>query len=221
MLHLIPQRKQINSPLRFLLKELYIIKTDANKGHFLNQPGSHVISACFSHLSLSQSPQNPHPCPISPYQWGGRHPRPAQSTASRFILCNKSATAGEPGNACKLCVCVIWWQVRLNQAPSGWMRGAQGSGIWGAEWWTGSGQGRRHKALFMCINMLYSSSGRHTYSQLHLFIDRFCTGCMYTENILRLHISDHFSLTFYKDIFRVFLLVFSVDWTSVSVQKSN
>lgn len=101
-------------------------------------------------------------------------------------------------------VCVIWWQVRLNQAPSGWMRGAQGSGIWGAEWWTGSGQGRRHKALFMCINMLYSSSGRHTYSQLHLFIDRFCTGCMYTEKILRLHISDHFSLTFYKDIFRVF-----------------
>lgn len=68
VLHLIPQRKQINSPLRFLLKELYIIKTDANKGHFLNQPGSHVISACFSHLSLSQSPQNPHPCPISPYQ---------------------------------------------------------------------------------------------------------------------------------------------------------
>lgn len=62
-------------------------------------------------------------------------------------------------------VCVIWWQVRLNQAPSGWMRGAQGSGIWGAEWWTGSGQGGRHKALFVCINMLYSSSGRHTDSQ--------------------------------------------------------
>lgn len=62
-------------------------------------------------------------------------------------------------------VCVIWWQVRLNQAPSGWMRGAQGSGIWGAEWWTGSGQGGRYKALFMCIHSLYSSSGRHTDSQ--------------------------------------------------------
>lgn len=59
-------------------------------------------------------------------------------------------------------VCVIWWQVRLNQAPSGWMRGAQGNSIWGAEWWTGSGQGGRHKALFVRINVLYSNSGRHT-----------------------------------------------------------
>lgn len=38
-------------------------------------------------------------------------------------------------------VCVIWWQVRFNQAPSGWMRGVQGRGIWGAGWWTGSGNG--------------------------------------------------------------------------------
>lgn len=58
-------------------------------------------------------------------------------------------------------VCVIWWQVRFNQAPSGWMRGVQGRGIWGAGWWTGSGQGRRHSALLVCINGLYSSNGRH------------------------------------------------------------
>lgn len=86
-------------------------------------------------------------------------------------------------------VCVIWWQVRLNQAPSGWMRGAQGSGIWGAEWWTGSGQGRRYRALFMCINMLHSSCGRHTDSQqsassisiLHRHVDRYCTNYIHTE----------------------------------------
>lgn len=56
-------------------------------------------------------------------------------------------------------VCVIWWQVRLNQAPSGWMSRAHGSGIWGAERRTGSGQGRRHKALPLWIDMLYRSSG--------------------------------------------------------------
>lgn len=67
-----------------------------------------IYSPVYAHVSLKSlfSSSSPPTRPLScAYQWGGRRPSPAHSTASRFILCNKSATAGEPGNACKLCVC--------------------------------------------------------------------------------------------------------------------
>lgn len=75
------------------------LSADTNTGHFPNRV------APFLTLPPSASFILPAASPVSPYQWGSRRPRPAQSTASRFILCSKSATAGEPGNACKLCVC--------------------------------------------------------------------------------------------------------------------
>lgn len=99
---------QIHFRIRYIWLNVLLfkaIKLDTKLGQFLN----HLLSSlCLSVLlspSLSLSVPPSPPFSISPYQWGGRHPRPAQSTASRFILCNKSATAGEPGNACKLCVC--------------------------------------------------------------------------------------------------------------------
>ena len=121
-------------------------------------------------------------------------------------------------------VCVIWWQVRLNQAPSGWMRGAQGSGIWGAEWWTGSGQGGRYRALLMCINMLYSSCQHRqpAISQLHFWTIQtsrqvlhsfiYISKCIF--NLSRVHIFlCYTSLTYESAYFRegIFLSEIYVD----------
>lgn len=147
------------------------IKADTKLGQFMNQPcSSHIcfwLSVLFSlSVSLSLSPP-PHPAlfPSLPINEAADIPDLLSQLLQDLFFVTNLQQLESRGMHVNF-VCVIWWQVRLNQAPSGWMRGAQGSGIWGAEWWTGSGQGWRHKALFMCINMLYSSR-QPAVSQLH------------------------------------------------------
>lgn len=122
------------------------IKANTKRGRFPKStlPPPHIASACpscFPFLSLSLPPSLPAPFfPSLPINEAADIPDLLSQLLQDLFFVTNLQQLESRGMHVNF-VCVIWWQVRLNQAPSGWMRGVQGSGIWGAEWWTGSGQG--------------------------------------------------------------------------------
>lgn len=99
---------------------------------------------CALSLSLCLSPILPHPFLSPPINEAADTPDLLTQLLQDLFFATNLQQLESRGMRVNF-VCVIWWQVRLNQAPSGWMRGVPGNGIWGTERWTGNGRERKRE----------------------------------------------------------------------------